>query len=259
MNRLERDSFGDIEVPSEALWGAQTQRSLHHFAISTERMPVEMIHALTLVKRACATGNRELGLLDARKADAIIAAADEVLAGKHADAFPLSVWQTGSGTQTNMNMNEVLANRASELLGGEQVGRAAIETKIPHRGRMLLLDAVLWASPEFDRGVGVHHVGEDEFWVHEHFPGDPMMPGVLMVELGGQLACFLHNSRLPEPQRPALVRIDQTAFRTAVRPGDDLHVLCREVRWTPKRFISDVQGVVRGRVAFASRLAGVQL
>ena len=118
--RLEQDSFGNIEVPSEALWGAQTQRSLHHFAISTERMPEEMIYALALVKRACASSNRELGLLDEKKADAIIAAADEVIAGKHADAFPLSVWQTGSGTQTNMNMNEVLANRASELLGGER-------------------------------------------------------------------------------------------------------------------------------------------
>ncbi|MDE2599928.1 MAG: class II fumarate hydratase [Rhodocyclaceae bacterium] len=118
--RLERDSFGDIEVPSAALWGAQTQRSLHYFGISTERMPPELVHALALVKRACALGNRELGLLDAGKADAIVAAADEVLAGQHADAFPLSIWQTGSGTQTNMNMNEVLANRASELLGGER-------------------------------------------------------------------------------------------------------------------------------------------
>jgi fumarate hydratase class II len=118
--RLEQDSFGDIEVPADALWGAQTQRSLHHFAISTERMPAELIHALALVKRAAALANRELGLQDAQKADAIIAAADEVLAGMHADAFPLSVWQTGSGTQTNMNMNEVLANRASELLGGER-------------------------------------------------------------------------------------------------------------------------------------------
>jgi fumarate hydratase class II len=119
-HRLEHDSFGDIEVPSDALWGAQTQRSLHHFAISTERMPKEFVHALALVKRACATSNFDLGLLDAKKAGAIIAAADEVLAGKHAGAFPLSIWQTGSGTQTNMNMNEVLANRASELLGGER-------------------------------------------------------------------------------------------------------------------------------------------
>jgi fumarate hydratase class II len=116
--RIERDSFGDTTVPQARLWGAQTQRSLKHFRISTERMPAELILALASVKRACAQTNRDLGLLDAAKADAIIAAADEVLAGAHADEFPLSVWQTGSGTQTNMNMNEVLANRASELLGG---------------------------------------------------------------------------------------------------------------------------------------------
>ncbi|HEX8988271.1 MAG TPA: class II fumarate hydratase [Rhodocyclaceae bacterium] len=116
--RRERDSFGEIAVPAERLWGAQTQRSLEHFRISTERMPVGLILALASVKRACAQANNEFGLVDDAKADAIAAAADEVLAGRHADEFPLSVWQTGSGTQTNMNMNEVLANRASELLGG---------------------------------------------------------------------------------------------------------------------------------------------
>jgi fumarate hydratase class II len=118
--RTERDTFGPIEVPADRLWGAQTQRSLHHFHISTERMPVELVQALAAVKRACAVVNRELGMLDARKADVIAQAADEVLAGKHPDEFPLSVWQTGSGTQSNMNMNEVLANRASELLGGSR-------------------------------------------------------------------------------------------------------------------------------------------
>ncbi|MFL9923371.1 class II fumarate hydratase [Herbaspirillum lusitanum] len=117
-HRMERDTFGLIEVPDDRLWGAQTERSLHHFHISTERMPAELIVALAAVKRACATVNRDLGKLDAKKADAIIAAADEVIAGKHPLEFPLSVWQTGSGTQSNMNMNEVLANRASELLGG---------------------------------------------------------------------------------------------------------------------------------------------
>ncbi|MCM0045540.1 MAG: class II fumarate hydratase [Burkholderiaceae bacterium] len=116
--RIERDSFGDIAVPADRLWGAQTQRSLLYFAISTERMPPELLLALARVKRACAVVNRELGRLPADKADAIVAAADEVLAGLHATEFPLSVWQTGSGTQTNMNMNEVLANRGSELLGG---------------------------------------------------------------------------------------------------------------------------------------------
>ena len=116
--RIERDSFGPIDVPAERLWGAQTQRSLEFFRISGERMPHELILALALTKKAAAAVNRDLGLLDARKAQAIVEAADEVVAGGHDEEFPLVVWQTGSGTQTNMNMNEVLANRASELLGG---------------------------------------------------------------------------------------------------------------------------------------------
>ncbi|MES3021351.1 MAG: class II fumarate hydratase [Pseudomonadota bacterium] len=119
-NRIEKDSFGPIAVPAARLWGAQTQRSLEHFDISTERMAPELLHALAQVKRAAASANLSLGLLPADKADAIIRAADEVLAGQHAGEFPLAVWQTGSGTQSNMNMNEVLANRASELLGGSR-------------------------------------------------------------------------------------------------------------------------------------------
>jgi fumarate hydratase class II len=118
--RIERDSFGAIEVPADRLWGAQTERSRRFFRISTERMPLAVIHALALVKKAAASVNADLGLLERNKADAIRKAADEVRAGKHDDEFPLSVWQTGSGTQSNMNVNEVLANRASELLGGER-------------------------------------------------------------------------------------------------------------------------------------------
>src|SRR5499427_4732417 len=118
--RIERDTFGEIRVPADRLWGAQTQRSLENFRISGERMPPELIHALALVKRSCARVNLELKTLPADKANAIAQAADEVLAGKHDGEFPLVVWQTGSGTQTNMNMNEVLANRASEILGGER-------------------------------------------------------------------------------------------------------------------------------------------
>ncbi len=118
--RTERDTFGPIEVPAGRLWGAQTQRSLQNFDISGELQPREIIRALAQVKRASASVNLALGLLDEKKAQAIIAAADEVIAGQHADEFPLVVWQTGSGTQTNMNINEVLANRASELLGGER-------------------------------------------------------------------------------------------------------------------------------------------
>ena len=116
--RIEKDTFGPIEVPAERLWGAQTQRSLEHFRISGERMPAEMVQALAWTKRACATVNRALESLAPENAEAISKAADEVLAGRWPDEFPLVVWQTGSGTQSNMNMNEVLANRASELLGG---------------------------------------------------------------------------------------------------------------------------------------------
>lgn len=118
--RTERDAMGAIDVPAHRLWGAQTQRSLKFFAISTERMPPELLRALALVKLAGARVNLRLGLLPADKATAIERAAQEVLAGEHDAEFPLSVWQTGSGTQSHMNMNEVLANRASELLGGER-------------------------------------------------------------------------------------------------------------------------------------------
>jgi fumarate hydratase class II len=116
--RLENDTIGPIQVPGERLWGAQTQRSLQNFDISGERQPREIIRALVQVKRSSAVVNHLLGLLDQHKAAAIVAAADEVLEGRHDEEFPLVVWQTGSGTQTNMNVNEVLANRASELLGG---------------------------------------------------------------------------------------------------------------------------------------------
>jgi fumarate hydratase class II len=118
--RTERDTLGPVQVPAERLWGAQTQRSLEHFRISGERMPLALVHALVLVKKVVALAHVELGVLDAAKGGAIIAAADEVLAGRWDDEFPLVVWQTGSGTQTNMNVNEVLANRASEILGGER-------------------------------------------------------------------------------------------------------------------------------------------
>jgi fumarate hydratase, class II len=117
--RTETDSFGPIEVPSDRYWGAQTQRSRQNFRIGNDRMPIAIIHALGIVKLASAETNRELGLLDAWRAGAIARAAREVIEGKLDDQLPLVVWQTGSGTQTNMNLNEVIANRANELLGGK--------------------------------------------------------------------------------------------------------------------------------------------
>jgi len=116
-SRLERDSFGDIAVPSNAYWGAQTQRSVENFPIGGQRMPIEIVHALARIKRAAAEVNAEKGLVDKKIAQAIVAAAQEVVEGKLDQHFPLVVWQTGSGTQSNMNVNEVIANRANETLG----------------------------------------------------------------------------------------------------------------------------------------------
>ena len=124
--RIEKDSMGPIDVPADKLWGAQTQRSLEHFRISVEKMPADLIAALAITKKAAAAVNCDLGLLAKERADAVIAAADEVLAGKHPEEFPLAIWQTGSGTQSNMNMNEVLANRASEILGGKRGGERIV-------------------------------------------------------------------------------------------------------------------------------------
>jgi len=116
--RIERDTMGAIAVPADRLWGAQTQRSLAHFRFPGEVMPLEVVRAQVLVKKAAALANMALGVLDERKGKAIVKAAEEALGGRLDDHFPLTVWQTGSGTQTNMNVNEVLANRASEILGG---------------------------------------------------------------------------------------------------------------------------------------------
>lgn len=116
--RIERDSLGDIEVDDAKYWGAQTQRSLLNFPIGIEKMPEELIKAYLLLKKACALANLYFGKLDKKRADAIVAACDEFLSGKHPGNFPLAVWQTGSGTQTNMNLNEVIANRATEILNG---------------------------------------------------------------------------------------------------------------------------------------------
>ena len=124
--RSERDSFGPIDVPADHHWGAQTARSLQFFAIGEEEMPQRLIHALALVKRAAATVNADLGLLPAEIAAGIAKAADEIAAGALRDEFPLSVWQTGSGTQSNMNVNEVIASRANEIATGTRGGKSPV-------------------------------------------------------------------------------------------------------------------------------------
>src|SRR5688572_19091037 len=124
--RTESDTFGPIAVPAERYWGAQTQRSIQNFRIGGERLPVPLVRALGLVKQAAALVNKDLGELDPRLADAIARAAAEVVEGKYDDEFPLVVWQTGSGTQSNMNANEVIAALANEMLGGKRGGKSPV-------------------------------------------------------------------------------------------------------------------------------------
>ncbi len=124
--RIETDSMGEIAVPADHYWGAQTERSLHHFAIGEDRMPPELIRSFAILKKAAALVNHDLGKLSSDKKDLIVQAADEVIAGRHDGEFPLRIWQTGSGTQTNMNVNEVIANRAIELAGGEMGSKKPI-------------------------------------------------------------------------------------------------------------------------------------
>jgi fumarate hydratase class II len=124
--RTESDSMGPIEVPHHRYWGAQTQRSLHHFSIGDDRMPPAVIRGMAILKKAAAQTNADLGKMEPREAELIEQAADEIIAGEHADEFPLFVWQTGSGTQTNMNVNEVISNRAIELAGGERGSKTPI-------------------------------------------------------------------------------------------------------------------------------------
>ena len=124
--RTESDSLGSVRVPAERYWGAQTQRSLENFRIGTERVPDALIRAFALQKMAAARTNAAVGVLDRKRAQAIERAAREIVRGERAEEFPLVVWQTGSGTQTNMNLNEVIANRASELLGGKRGDKAPV-------------------------------------------------------------------------------------------------------------------------------------
>lgn len=137
--------------------------------------------------------------------------------------------------------------------------RKALERFIPHRGIMMLLDGVVWASDDYVRVLGVKHVREDEFWVPGHFPERALFPGVLMLETAAQLAAYAYNVRLPEPVLAAFLRIEDAVFRNSVSPGDTLHILCREVKWSRRRFISDVQGVVGDRIAFEARMSGLSM
>ncbi len=165
----------------------------------------------------------------------------------------------GGGRSPQRRPNTLLFDLDGIDLTQTALSRADLEKWNPHRGDIVMLDRVIWHQKTFQRAVGVKHVREDEFWVQGHFPGRPMMPGVLMVEGGAQLASYLFYARRGEPCIVGFTRIDDTVFRGQVRPGDDLLFLAQAVKYRPRRFISDVQGVVDGKLVFESRITGMVL
>ncbi len=142
-------------------------------------------------------------------------------------------------------------------LSARVADRAAIEVVNPHRFEMALLDAIVHMSPDGKRAIGLYEVRGDQFWVRGHFPNRPMLPGVLMVEAGAQVACYLWNSLRDKPTDAAFLRIEDAVFRRSVHPGEDLFILCQEVKNGRRRFVSDVQGIVGGEIAFESRITGM--
>lgn len=137
--------------------------------------------------------------------------------------------------------------------------RRELETLNPHRDQMALLDWIVWHSPDYTRGLALKHARHDEFWVKGHFPDRPMYPGVLMIESGAQLAVFLYNARLPKPRIAAFTRIDNAVFRAPMVPGDDLLIMCQEIKWTRRGFTCDVRGYVAEKVAFEARVQGLAI
>ncbi len=158
--RRETDSMGEIEVPADRYWGAQTQRSLHHFAIGDDHMPAAVIRGMAILKKAAALTNQDLGKLPADEAELIVRAADEIIEGQHDGEFPLYVWQTGSGTQTNMNVNEVISNRAIELAGGDRGSKKPIHPN----------DHVNMSQSSNDTFPTAMHIAAAEEVVHQLVP-----------------------------------------------------------------------------------------
>jgi fumarate hydratase class II len=171
--RQETDSMGAVEVPAQRYWGAQTQRSLHHFSIGDDHMPKAVVRGMAVLKKAAALTNQELGKLPTEEAELIVQAADEIIDGKHDHEFPLYVWQTGSGTQTNMNVNEVIANRAIELAGGERGSKTPIHPN----------DHVNMSQSSNDTFPTAMHIAAAEELVHRLIPSVTALRDALAVKV----------------------------------------------------------------------------
>ncbi|MCA9305513.1 MAG: hypothetical protein KDA16_03215 [Phycisphaerales bacterium] len=142
-------------------------------------------------------------------------------------------------------------------LGALTLDRKALERWLPHRGQMLLLDGLVWRDDDFNRGIAVKHVRDDEFWCAGHIPDYPLMPGVLMIEAGAQLSSVLYYMRSGKEWFAGFTRIENTVFRGQVRPGDDLYILCVGLKYNPKRFVTQIQGVVNNEIVFDSTITGM--
>jgi 3-hydroxyacyl-[acyl-carrier-protein] dehydratase len=129
----------------------------------------------------------------------------------------------------------------------------------PHRGEMALLDGIVWHSDDYRQAVAVKHVTDREFWVPGHFPDKPLFPGVMMVEAGAQLACFLFIVRRPTEKHVAFTRIEDCSFRSQVQPGDDFYILCSEIKFMRRMFVSEIQGIVNDKIAVSARISGMSL
>jgi 3-hydroxyacyl-[acyl-carrier-protein] dehydratase len=153
--------------------------------------------------------------------------------------------------------SEPIFDLASIDLDQTMADRTGVARRIPHRGDVLQIDRIIWHDDAFDHGVAIKHVREDEFWVPGHIPGNPLLPGVLMLEAGAQLASWLYYSRCAERWFAGFTRIENSRFRGHVVPGNDLMLLCKCLKFTPKRFVCDIQGLVDGNIVFDSTITGM--
>lgn len=178
---------------------------------------------------------------------------DNAAASGHTDSTPEGGANGSAGYPKNL-----LIDLGAMDLSRVSMTREQMAPLLPHRHEMALLNHVVWYSPDFKEGVALKRVRDDEFWVRGHFPGRPLLPGVLQLEAGAQLAAFLYNLAVPEkPLTPAFTRIEHCSFRAMVQPGDDFYLLCKEVKRTRRGFTCDIQGVCNQRLTFDARIQGL--